>query len=52
MAKPIKETPTLSGKDAINFVTQTKDEVKASKVVRERIQNNYKSLRQIAKFSS
>lgn len=52
MAKPIKETPILSGKDAVAFNEQVKASahLKVSKKERERIRLNFSSLSAIAKF--
>lgn len=52
MAKPIKETPILSGKDAVAFNEQLKaaTQVKVDKKERERIRLNFSSLSAIAKF--
>ena len=52
MAKPIKETPVLKGKDAVKFNQQ----MKAAQVAivnskeKERILQNFKKLQAIAKF--
>lgn len=52
MAKPIKETPVLKGKDAIKFnieMVKSKSEfVPAS--TRERMKSNYSMLKSISKF--
>ena len=44
MAKPIKETPILKGKDAKKFIQQhnAKSNSKASRLERDRIMRNYK----------
>ena len=52
MAKPIKETPVLKGKDAKNFleeVEHTKHK-KVSEAVAIRMKTNYDRLVSIAKF--
>ena len=52
MAKPIKETPILKGKDAVKFnleMQKAKSEVVPA-AVRERMKSNYSSLQSIAKF--
>lgn len=51
MAKPIKETPFLSGKDAKNFVEENKEVIKASKEEREEIKASYEALKEIAQFA-
>jgi hypothetical protein len=52
MAKPIKETPVLVGKDAKTFVAQMKaaDKVRVSQQERARIRENFAKLQAIAKF--
>ncbi|MFI5140471.1 MAG: hypothetical protein ACHQIM_21810 [Sphingobacteriales bacterium] len=52
MAKPIKETPILRGKDAVKFnkeMEKSKSEI-VPVAVRERMKSNYSQLRAIAKF--
>lgn len=51
MAKPIKETPTLTGKDAKKFLERMKNtqENKVSQEEKERIRNNFAKLHAIAK---
>lgn len=52
MARPIKETPVLKGKEAAKFLTEVnkaKDQ-KASKETIERIKKNYDKLKAIANF--
>ncbi|MDB9954255.1 hypothetical protein OAD49_01700 [Flavobacteriaceae bacterium] len=51
MAKPIKETPFLSGKDAKNFIRENKDVVKVSKKEKEEIKASYEALKSIAQFA-
>ena len=52
MAKPIKETPILTGKDAATFVTQMKiaDRTRVSTSERARIRENFAKLQAVAKF--
>jgi hypothetical protein len=52
MAKPIKETPVLTGKDAAAFVTQMKiaDRTCVSASERARIRENFARLQAVAKF--
>lgn len=47
MAKPIKETPILTGKDAKKFVqeNETKRDSAAIKTERDRILKNYNALK-------
>jgi hypothetical protein len=52
MAKPIKETPILRGKDAVKF-NEEMEKAKAEIVpvaVRKRMKSNYSQLQAIAKF--
>lgn len=52
MAKPIKPTPTLYGKDAIRFEKQVKENLK-KKIPQEtidRIKESYKRVSKISKF--
>jgi len=52
MAKPIKETPILRGKDAVKFnqeMEKSKSEI-IPKAIRERMKSNYSLLKSIAKF--
>jgi len=51
MAKPIKETPFLSGKDAKNFIRENKDVVKVSNKEKEEIKASYEALKSIAQFA-
>ncbi|ASO08305.1 hypothetical protein [Arenibacter algicola] len=51
MAKPIKETPFLRGKDAIDFVRNNEEVKKASQEEREKIKKGYDALRSIAEFA-
>ena len=52
MARPIKETPVLTGKDAIVFIErmQKQKSKRISKVDRERIKANFDKLNTIAQF--
>lgn len=50
MAKPIKETPFLYGKDADTFVKQNKEVKKVSKEEKEEIKEDYESLITLAEF--
>lgn len=51
MAKPIKETPYLYGKDARVFVNDNKEVNKASLAERNEINESYKALKEIAQFA-
>ncbi len=50
MAKPIKETPFLYGKDARKFIKDNKTVEKVSKEEREEIRKNAEALKSIAQF--
>ncbi len=50
MAKPIKETPFLYGKDASTFVQENKEVKKASEKEKEEIKEDYETLMSIAAF--
>jgi hypothetical protein len=50
MARPIKETPILEGKDATQFLNNMQNVQKSSKSEMERIQKSYQSFKSIAKF--
>lgn len=51
MAKPIKETPVLRGKDAAKFLQVMEiPKVPMDKETRERIKSNFSKLNSIAKF--
>jgi len=52
MAKPIKVTPTLTGKDAERFLGKMKksESTKASKSEHERVKSNYSKISKFAKF--
>jgi hypothetical protein len=50
MAKPIKETPFLYGKDASTFVQENKEVKKASDKEKEEIKEDYETLMSIAEF--
>ncbi|HVU98884.1 MAG TPA: hypothetical protein VHE34_26860 [Puia sp.] len=51
MAKPIKETPILTGKDACNFVNQISNAPKESisQTELERIKANFEKIKAIVK---
>lgn len=52
MAKPIKETPILTGRDAVNFFNNM-EKAKTEKVpdsVRQRMKSNYLKLKAIQTF--
>lgn len=53
MAKKIKETPILRGKDAIKFMEQMKkaETEKINPKTRERVRKNYEWLKSIATFT-
>lgn len=51
MAKPIKETPFLFGKDAKDFVRENRDVVKASEKEKQEITASYEALKEIAQFA-
>jgi len=50
MAKPIKETPFLRGKDAKKFVEDNKSIQKVSKEELKEINDNYEALKSLADF--
>lgn len=52
MARPITETPVLTGKDAVNFVERMKEQKskRISKEERERIIANFNKLNSISQF--
>lgn len=50
MAKPIKETPFLYGKDAVAFVKENKTVKKVSNQEKEAISKNYETLKKVAAF--
>ncbi len=52
MAKPIKETPVLSGKDAKEFFQKMEEakSIKLSKQEADKIKENFTKLSSIAKF--
>lgn len=51
MAKPIKETPVLTGKDAFRFEMEANNVVPASPKKKERVQKAFAEFCKIAKFS-
>lgn len=50
MAKPIKETPFLTGKDARNFIKENKVVEKVSVEERKEIEESYEAMKEIAEF--
>lgn len=50
MAKPIKETPVLTGKDAEVFIKNADNVVRINAQERARIRENFARLQAIAKF--
>jgi hypothetical protein len=50
MARLIKETPILEGKDATIFLDNMQNVQKVSKVELEKIQKSYQAFKSIAKF--
>lgn len=52
MAKPIKETPFLYGKDADKFVKENKEVKKVSQKEKEEINKNYQTLLKLAAFGA
>lgn len=50
MAKPIKETPFLYGKDATTFVKENKEVKKISDKEKLEINKNYETLKKVAQF--
>ena len=52
MAKPIKETPILEGKDAKKFLSDKKDSANKKVDAKEvsRLKENFSKLQSIAKF--
>ncbi len=52
MAKPIKETPVLTGKDAVKFLENIKENksIKPTKEEVAKIKNNFSKLSAIAQF--
>ncbi len=51
MAKPIKETPFLRGKDARDFVKNNKKVEKISEKEKSEIYKSYEALKSIADFA-
>ena len=51
MAKPIKETPLLYGRDAKRFVENNRTVNKVSAEEKKRIQESYKALKGISRFA-
>jgi hypothetical protein len=50
MARPIKETPTIKGKDSIRFQEAMDNLVPISKEEKERMERSYKYMKSIATF--
>jgi hypothetical protein len=50
MARPIKETPVLEGKDATQFLSNMHNVQKSNKSEVEKIQKSYQLFKSIAKF--
>jgi hypothetical protein len=50
MARPIKETPTIKGKDSIRFQEAMDNLVPASKEEKEEIEQAYQFMKSIATF--
>jgi hypothetical protein len=50
MARLIKETPTLRGKDAENFIREIENSQKISSQVNVRIKENFNKMKSIAQF--
>jgi len=51
MARPIKETPVLTGKDAVLFEKRLKSIRPVSEKERNRLKESYKIYKKIATFS-
>ncbi len=50
MAKPIKETPVLKGKDAENFMSRIKEQKKLSTEEYDKARKNYEEILRTAKI--
>ena len=52
MARPIKDTPALVGKDALKFIADMKkyENKKVDEKTRQRMLDNYNKLQSIAQF--
>lgn len=50
MARPIKETPILYGKDAERFVRDMKNVQPASEEERKRVRASYEKIKKLATF--
>lgn len=50
MARPIKETPILYGKDAERFVRDMKNVKPASEEERKRVRASYEKIKKLATF--
>lgn len=51
MAKPIKETPYLKGKDAVRFSNANKTVAKVSAEESKQIKESFQNLKRIATFA-
>ncbi|WP_289024341.1 hypothetical protein [uncultured Salegentibacter sp.] len=51
MAKPIKETPVLRGKDAKKFVENNRNVRKASEEEKRQIKESYNAMKGISRFA-
>ena len=51
MAKPIKETPVLSGRDARRFVENNRTVKKVSNEEKKQIKESYQALKGISRFA-
>jgi hypothetical protein len=52
MAKPIKETPVLTGRDATAFVKQNREIKKVSTSEKAEINKNYQALLKMSSFGA
>jgi len=50
MARPIKETPTIRGKDSVRFQAEMDNLVPASVEEKERMKRSYEFMKSIATF--
>lgn len=50
MARPIKETPILYGKDAERFLNEMKDVKPASEEEKKRVRASYERIKKLATF--
>tara|TARA_B100000378_G_scaffold212230_1_gene175270 strand:+ start:811 stop:969 length:159 start_codon:yes stop_codon:yes gene_type:complete len=51
MAKPIKETPVLTGRDARTFVEKNRVVCKASEEEKRQIKESYNAMKGISRFA-